>query len=161
MTHLSGTVAGAVVLAFAATNALADQRPAFVPANDEIRSVEVASQPPTYELPGGDGSFELVVSAACSPRRPAYSDVTLGWKDRGAAAGVVRVDVTGFSDGFATGRYVTSGARPAARRSLTFADGEAGVYYYWRLLTRTSEGWRVRANGRFEAPTCPHDPLDE
>jgi hypothetical protein len=146
-----------VALLVATTASVAQERPAFAPVSDAGRAIEINSQPASYELANGDGSTELRVSASCSHQRPTRSDIVLGWDLPGAAAAEIRVDVTGYSEGFATGRYVTSGARSAARRSLTFLDGEPGVNYYWRLLTRTAEGWTVRANGRFEAPTCPND----
>ena len=40
-------------------------------------------------------------------------------------------------------------------------DADAGVNYYWRVLTRTADGWIVGATGRFEAPICPADDDEE
>ena len=38
---------------------------------------------------------------------------------------------------------------------------EPGLFYYWRLLVGSTDGWALAANGRFEAPICPFDEVAE
>lgn len=40
---------------------------------------------------------------------------------------------------------------------LRVADLDAGLEYFWRLLTRTEEGWRPTETVRRSAPTCVAD----
>ncbi len=152
-------IAAAALLFVAFTGEATAQRSSFAAPGEAASSTEIVGEPEHYETPRGFEASDFNVRAACSTTRPVMSDIVLSWSD--ALAGQVRMDITGYADGFSTGRYVTSGPRSAATRELVFLDGEAGVNYYWRLLARTGEGWMVRANGRFEAPTCPSEPISE
>ena len=161
MTKNRAWALGALLLATAIGAGAQEKPSSFAPANARATRIDIVSQPANYEMPSSHGSVELNAAATCSRTRPNKIDVALNWNLPGAVAGELRVDVTGFNDGFVTGRYLTSGVRPGAQRALTFFDAEAGVYYYWRLVIRTGEGWVVAANDRFEAPTCPADPPTE
>ncbi len=149
---------GIVLLATAAGVEAQKPRSSFAPANEAARSIDIASEPASYEQASSSG-VELDVRAVCSKSRSRRADVSLSWED--GVAGEVRVDITGYNDGFSTGRYLTSGPRSSRARGLYFLDGEAGVNYYWRLLTRASNGWVVRANGRVSVPICVNEGIPE
>lgn len=103
------------------------------------------------------GPVELSYEASCSPSVPGLGLVRLQWRPASEAAGVQRVDVSPFPEGFASGRYSVSDLlEPSASEGL-LERMEPGVNYFWRVLRRSDAGWLASQTGRFEAPTCPVD----
>lgn len=133
----------------------------FVEPDAETVAVELLAEPASYDRPSSDAFTELEAVGQCSRTKPRGIEVTLGWEVTRSPIEAHRIDITMFRDGFAKGRYVTSGERPAAERQLIFDAAGAGGYYYWRLLTKTPQGWVVSGTGRFEAPICPFDEAPE
>jgi hypothetical protein len=129
----------------------------FSPADATARGVQLRSEPASYEKPIRDGSTEMAAHARCSSVVPRQIDVTVTWHVERKDAQAHRVDVTSFSDGFTRGSYLTSGERQVSVAQLPFEDAEPGIFFYWRVLTKTPEGWVVSGTGRFEAPICPAD----
>ena len=148
---------GASLLAPAAP---ALEGPAFRPVDASAAPTLVGGEPAHYESPGDDGRTRLVAEAVCSQTRLGTIEVTLGWETE-AASDAWRVDVSMFGNGFRTGRYLTSDTLPAARGEVDFDQAEPGIYYYWRLLGRGADQWTLRGHGRFEAPICPVDRIEE
>ncbi len=152
-------IAAAALLVMAFAGDATAQRSSFDVPGKAIASARVVGEPAHYETPRGFEKADFIVRATCSRTRSVSSDIVLSWGN--ALAGQVRVDITGYADGFSTGRFVTSGPLSASTRELLFLDGETAVNYYWRMLSRSGDGWVVRANGRFEAPTCLREPRPE
>ncbi len=99
---------------------------------------------------------DLSWQARCSATEPGLGLVTLRWQPA-AGEGEQRLDVTGFPEGFASGRYLVAAGLAADGTSGLLERMEPGVNYYWRVLRRSGPGWIASATGRFEAPTCPVD----
>jgi hypothetical protein len=146
------SIAGLGIVLIAAATATLDAR----------KPVErILAEPASYDRAATDPFTRLTVNARCSEERRRASDVTLGWSTTRAGIRALRVDISKFRDGFATGKLVSSVELAPGERTFEFLGGKAGTYYYWRLLTKTEEGWVYAANGRFDAPICPSDDGEE
>lgn len=124
----------------------------FRPVTPEEADVPLLSP----DTPGAAG--ELGPAARCSETVRRSAEIELRWQPGAAAAGVQRVDVTRFRDGFALGRYEVSPLLAPGRDSVGLAGPEPGINYYWRVLTETPQGWAPSRVERFEVPVCPWDP---
>ena len=134
----------------------------FAEADAAAQGIELLAEPPSYDAPTSDERTTIEATATCSSTRPRGIDVVLSWRVDLPGKESHRVDLTMFRDGFATGRYLTSGELANTTSSdLLFEGALPGIYYYWRVLTNTSEGWIVSGNGRFDAPICPFDEAPE
>ncbi len=148
-----------VILATVALPAAASGR--FAEADAAALAIKLVSQPASYESPARDAFTLMAVDGRCSRTVLQASDVELRWEVKREGVESHRVDISEFADGFAKGRYLTSGDLPGSEREIPFQDARPGLYYYWRLLTKTSEGWIVSGTGRFDAPICPADMVPE
>lgn len=110
-------------------------------------------------LPEGDtpAAGDLEASGLCDPVRPGESVARFHWSPAPDREGRQRVDITAFRDGFERRNFETIAELPASQQSVEWRGAEAGINYYWRVLTLTQAGWRPSAVARFEAPTCPVD----
>ena len=117
----------------------------------------IAGAPASYMKPASDPLTTISAVARCSDERPRQSDVTFGWEVKHEGVQAVRVDITEYADGFATGQFVSSGELSAKSRRFDWPDAGAGLYYQWRLLIRRSDGWEYAGHGRFESPVCAKD----
>ena len=153
----------ALLAAISAPAVLLAQAPTviFVDANTETTSLEFRSEPASYDRPTSDAFTEMEAVGQCSRTRPRAIDVTLSWDVTRTSVEAHRIDISMFRDGFSKGRYVTSGERPAGEKARVFDAAGPGGYYYWRLLTKTPEGWLVSGSGRFDTPICPVDEASE
>jgi hypothetical protein len=134
--------------------ALAQTHPSvatFTPVNEE----EAAAAIRPAGTPGG--AADLAYSAHCLDTNPRQGLVALTWAPGAALAGGQRIDVTKFHEGFEVGRFDASAVLEASVRTISLQDPEPGIYYYWRVLGETSDGWVASAVARFEAPICPSD----
>ena len=129
----------------------------FKPADAKALDVRIVSEPSGYDQPMQRPGAVIQAEARCSKLVPRGIEVTLRWEVTLEGAKAHRVDLTEFRDGFAKGRFLTSGERPLGERSLPFEEASPGLYYYWRVLTSTDAGWVVSATGRFDAPVCASD----
>jgi hypothetical protein len=136
------------------------QRVTFTPADEAVRAVTVAASPASHDRPSADRLTTLAADARCSATSKRSSVITLSWTTTHVGLKAFRVDLTEYHDGFTNGRFRTSGELPPGTTSLEFTEGDAGVFYYWRLLARTDAGWISAANGRFDAPICASDDGD-
>ena len=127
----------------------------------QVKSGGIVDEPESYEKATAAPDTKLEVEARCSETRLRASDVTLGWSVERPGTTTLRVDITSFPDGFATGKFVTSGELSPDDTKFEFPDGLPGIYYYWRLLAKTELGWTFAGSGRFEAPICPNDRDEE
>jgi len=134
---------------------------AFTPPDEVALAIPITVEPASYARPTQDSDVELTATRRCSRTRLGGRDVIMAWKLSQAQSEVQRVDVTKFPNGFQSGDYLTSGERPAADRGLMFEEPEPGIFYYWRLMTKTPGGWVVRGTGRAQAPICPVDGIKE
>lgn len=152
--HTAGSLLVLALLAATAGTALAAdvQFEIFRPVTPEEASVPLL---PAETLSAAGG---LAPAARCSETVRRSAEVELRWQV-GAAAGVQRVDVTKFRDGFELGRYEVSPVLAPGRTSVGLAGPEPGVNYYWRVLTETPQGWAPSGEDRFDVPVCPWDPL--
>lgn len=133
----------------------------FAEPDDTALAIELVSEPAAYDREATDESTRLEATGRCSTSRLRGIDITLGWEVDREAVEAHRVDLSKFSTGFSTGRFVTSGELAAGDRQIVFQTPEPGIYYYWRLLTKTPDGWVVSGNGRVQAPVCPADGVIE
>ena len=148
----------AIALALATSVKAGDN---FRPADAKALAVRIVSEPEYYDHPMSIGGTVISARARCSTAVPRAIDVTLQWDVKQPDAKAVRIDLTEFRDGFAKGRFLTSGERRISERELLFESARPGLYYYWRVLADTGNGWVVRGAGRFEAPICPHDKMED
>lgn len=132
----------------------------FKAADAEALAIRIVSEPAHYDrsmlLPG----TVMNVQARCSTLVLRQIDVTLMWDVRLPGAKAFRIDVSELRDGFSKGRFLTSGERPLGEQTIAFDKARGGLYYYWRVLTRTDDGWVVSGAGRFDAPVCRADMAD-
>jgi hypothetical protein len=124
-----------------------------------LELTSAAAQPElSISAPAAPGSVSGLHSEAhCDPLRPGVGVVELAW--RGALEGEQRVDLSKFPEGFATGRYERSDPLAPTLEAAAVERLEPGVNYYWRVLRAKDGGWLASATARFEAPTCPVDPV--
>jgi hypothetical protein len=155
---MRGTILGWALLAVCATPAAATGQ--FKPVDAAAKAIAIAGEPANYENGFSDGRTELKATARCSPTVPRQIDVDLRWDVKRADVTAYRVDVTDQWDGFAKGRFLTSGERAVDVKTLPFEDTMPGIYYYWRVLAKTEAGWSVAGTGRYDAPVCAVDDVD-
>ena len=104
---------------------------------------------------------QLKAGARCHETKPRTAQVVLRWSTASpVAGGTQRVDISPLRDGFATDRYSTTRLLPAAIDAVGLESGDAGINYYWRVLTATPDGWLSSPVERFEVPVCPFDEVD-
>lgn len=132
----------------------------FKPPDAKALAIQIISEPESYDLPFALPDTVMKAQARCSTVVPRGIDVMLHWDVKQADAKAYRVDITELRDGFAKGRFLTSGERPPAERLLPFEDAQPGLYYYWRVLTSSDAGWVVSGAGRFDSPVCASDVED-
>ena len=117
----------------------------------------------TAVLPPGSvaAATELSASSRCHPTKRRAAIVALRWRpaagEDGASPGPQRVELTKFRDGFRTGRLEATRRLAAEVGAVAVDSPEAGIAYYWRVLTLAPQGWAPSAVERFEVPTCPWD----
>jgi hypothetical protein len=99
----------------------------------------------------------LEVTADCDAMQPGGATVVFRWAAAPSRDTRQRIDVTKFRNGFESRDLESIAEVPTSQQSLEWRGMEAGVNYYWRVLTLTPDGWVTSAVGRFEAPTCPVD----
>lgn len=133
----------------------------FIEADDAARAIKLVSEPSSYDRPLRDSFTTLAVVSRCSTTRLRASDVVLRWEVKREDIESYRIDLSEFGDGFAKGRYLTSGSLSREAKLIAFEDARPGLYYYFRLLTKTPKGWVVSGTGRFDAPICPADTVPE
>lgn len=158
------TVSSCLLLASIVVPSVVSSQPptvAFVEADAEAVALELLAEPASYDRPTSDAFTELEAVGQCSRTNLGGIEVTLGWEVTRSPIEAHRIDISMFRDGFANGRYVTSGERSASESGLVFDTAGPGGYYYLRLLTKTPEGWIVSGTGRFETPVCPVDGVPE
>ena len=131
------------------------------------------AQPATAEQP--DGSFqiaqneervladsnvpaarELSVRADCDRVNAGLPLAVFSWAPPDEYDGRQRIDITPYRNGFASDDF-ESIRLEAKQTILEWSGGEAGINYYWRVLTRTPDGWVASTIARYEVPTCPVD----
>ncbi len=135
-------------------------------AETETPSFRTAEEPDlTIEFRAEAGSLaarDLRVSSECDRDRQRAAQVNLAWAaNRAAALDAQRIDITKFREGFTSGSFETTGAMDAAAQEVMVQSPEPGINYYWRVLSRTEDGWVSSPVGRFEVPICPLDPIEE
>lgn len=100
---------------------------------------------------GGGAATNLRATAECVGGPPAPA-VHMRWRPSGA--GRQRVQVTIFSDGFATGRVERSRRLSPSRRRLTWSRAHGEATHYWRVMTRV-DGRSVPSEvSTFMGPGC-------
>ena len=110
-------------------------------------------------VPSPTASFEVEVG--CGQILPRAAFVDLAWSGLDTtAASARRVDISKLREGFATGRFETTGAQPASLSEVRVQAPEPAVRYYWRVLTQGPEGWVSSRVERFRVPVCRADVLE-
>jgi hypothetical protein len=145
-------ILGSCLLLAAATDALVHPPTAtFTPVDEEQLAIPLL---PAGAVPGAD---DLTYTADCLDTNPRRGLIALAWAPRGGKLSAQRIDVTQFHEGFETGRFDVSATLAAGVRAISLENPEPGIYYYWRVLSATPDGWVVSPVARFEAPICPSD----
>lgn len=127
--------------------------PAPTPSS-QVTAVPVRT-PPGGITDGGSGASDLRSLGFCDPDSPATAAMALSW--RSANSGEQLVAISTRPDGFETGRYTVSENLPAAQEQYTISPVEPGGVYYWRVLTRSGQGWVASKVATFTGPTCVVD----
>lgn len=81
--------------------------------------------------------------------------MALSW--RPAAAGEQLVAIATLPDGFETNRFTVSADLPVTQRQYTVSPVEPGGLYYWRVLTRSGNGWTASDVATFTGTICVID----
>lgn len=110
--------------------------------------------PPVGEVTvgGGGAATGLAADPRCDPGDLARSLVTLNWTPSGS--GEQRVVVSTRQDGLDSGNAMASAPLDAGRSTYQIRDSQPGGVYYWRVLTRSGDGWAASDTAQFEGPTC-------
>ncbi len=117
----------------------------------------VQAEPPILP-PGGPGAAtDLQVEARCSDMKLRTAIAKFSWAAAQSPGTRQRVDITMFREGFRDGKFETVALLPLRQSSVEWEEGEAGINYYWRVLTLTSQGWVPSETARYQAPVCPAD----
>ena len=123
-------------------------------ASPQLTPVPVRT-PPGGVTEGGAGATDLTSLAFCDPDSPSIGAMALSWRSAGSGAQLVAISTR--PDGFETGRYTVSEDLPAAQEQYTVSPVEPGGVYYWRVLTRSGQGWIASRVATFTGPTCVVD----
>ena len=156
-------ICAGALLSIVVPAALAIEAPVemFTPLTPEESQVAV--------LPAGSAAAAVDLSAVAechlTKRRAAlvglrWSPVAAGQDGALPEGSAQRVEITKFREGFSTGRLEATRRLESAVETVAVDSAETGIYYYWRVLTLTAEGWVPSQVGRFEVPVCPYDPPD-
>ena len=109
--------------------------------------------------PAATASFEA--EAGCGQTLPRAAFVDLAWSGLDTTAvSAHRVDISKFPEGFATGRFETTGIQAASLSAVTVQAPEPALRYYWRVLTQGPGGWVSSEVKRFRVPVCRADVLE-
>lgn len=133
----------------------------------------LVAQPAASEQPGGSfqiaqnedriltdsnvpAARELSVRADCDRVNAGLPLAVFSWASPEEYDGRQRIQITPYRNGFATDLFEAI-ALEAKQTTVEWSGGEAGINYYWRVLTRTPDGWVASTIARYEVPTCPVD----
>ena len=145
------TATGLLVLCQAldasAASSLRPQMPLHIAQNEE-RILDDPSLP---------SATNLTVRADCDRLNLGLPLAVFSWAPAAGGRGEERVEITPFRNGFSLRRAEVIGEVRPERATLQWRGGEAGINYYWRVLTRTADGWVASRIARYEVPTCPVD----
>lgn len=83
---------------------------------------------------------------------PPKAVATLRWTPSGK--GRQRVDVTAFSNGFATRKFSSSAQLSSTRSRLEWRRISGEAIHRWRVLTRVKGRWYISATRTFTGPGC-------
>lgn len=109
--------------------------------------------------PVATASFEA--EAGCGQTLPRAAFVDLAWSGLDTTAATARrVDISKLREGFATGRFETTGIQAASLSEVTVQAPEPSLRYYWRVLTQGPSGWVASEVKRFRVPVCRADVLE-
>lgn len=106
--------------------------------------------------PSLPAASNLTVRSDCDQTDIGRPLAAFSWTPAGRL-GQQRVEITPFRNGFSLRRVEVIGEVAPDRATLQWRGGEAGINYYWRVLTRTPDGWVASRAARYEVPTCPVD----
>jgi hypothetical protein len=123
--------------------------------DSEVTAGPVRTPPAEPIVEGGDRATDLRSLGFCEPDSPSTAAMALTW--RSAATGEQLVAVATLPDGFESGRYTVSENLPAEQQEYTISPVEPGGVYYWRVLTRSGDGWTASEIATFTGPTCVVD----
>jgi hypothetical protein len=107
--------------------------------------------------PSLPSATNLTVRADCDRLNLGLPLAVFSWASAADRRGEQKVEITPFRNGFSLRKAEVIGEVPPDQATLQWRGGEAGINYYWRVLTRTSDGWVASRTARYEVPTCPVD----
>ncbi len=129
----------------------------------------VADKPPVLQYPkeeilmlpigGSLAATNLHGEGKCSETKPGTTLIKLSWNVVEDSDRNQRVDLTMFREGFKFRKVKTQTTQVLSpTQSFLELEGlDAGINYYWRVLTRTRKGWIPSETARLEVPICPID----
>lgn len=139
-------------------------------AGPNVGSAQQPADIPILDEGGVQAATELEADVACSDSLPGTSVARLSWGEAERPGSDRRVDLSMFHDGFLKRQYTTvwqrEGEEPGAAYRFDRVTGRhevlvygltAGVNYYWRVLSLTTDGWVPSMTVRVEPPVCPVD----
>lgn len=107
--------------------------------------------------PGLPPAKDLKVRADCDRVNAGLPLAVFSWTSPDEYKGTQRVEITPYRTGFASKNFQAIGELEDKQKTFEWSGGEAGGNYYWRVLTRTPDGWVASETARYEVPTCPVD----
>ncbi len=110
------------------------------------------------ERAGGPGAATgLRADPGCSQTDLRQPIATLSWSVAQMPGTAQRVDVTTSPEGFEEGQFQSSERLLADMSRIVWEDLDAGIIYYWRVLTLQQGGWVASRTASFQAPICVAD----
>ncbi len=154
----AGALVSIVVPAAVAIEAPVEMFTPLTPEESQVAVLPAGSAPAAVDLSAAAECHSTKRRAALIGLR--WSPVAAGQDAAPPEGAAQRVELTKFREGFSTGRLEATRRLESAVETVAVDSAETGIYYYWRVLTLTAEGWVPSEDGRFEVPVCPYDPPD-
>jgi len=79
----------------------------------------------------------------------------LSWTLANTPGSQQRVDLSMYWNGFETGNFETIGPLPPDQSVVESDELKSGIYYYWRVVTLTPEGWVPSETANCAVRFCP------
>lgn len=121
------------------------------------QSQQPASSDPIRQTNPALAASALQVHGDCDRVNAGLPLARFSWTAAKGYSSRQRVDITPYRGGFDSGKFQTIGVTKGKNPILVWRGGEAGINYYWRVLTATPAGWVASETARYEVPTCPVD----
>ncbi len=115
------------------------------------------NEPPETIVPGVSPAKDLAVRSNCDRVAAGKPLAVFSWTNDEGYKGRQKIEITPYRTGFKSRKTENLGELVGGKTGFEWGGGEAGINYYWRVLTLMDVGWVASENARYEVPTCPVD----